>query len=94
VQAYHGGDRTVALQGEWHVQPPALARVVTTMASAGAQDSRTLVLNGPEGWAKRGTADAQALDLGFYAEEREQFYLYWLARLAPLKLPALAARVA
>src|SRR5262249_7607083 len=34
---------------------------------------------------KRATADAEALDKDFLAHEREQFYLYGLAQLAPLR---------
>jgi hypothetical protein len=83
----HAGGRTVELTGRWAVQPPDTAVVATYETSRGPASTRRLILSGTRGWLER---DGQLTPMppAMLANEREQFYLYSVMRLVPLRAPA------
>jgi len=83
----HAGTRTIALEGWWRVEPPDKAVVETWEAGHGPDSRRKMVLAGDRGWSERG-ARTQPLPGELVAHERDQFYLYYLMRLVPLRCPA------
>jgi hypothetical protein len=76
------GNIHASFLGEWWLRPPGKARVRTVDRANGRV--RWLVLNDPDGWYRMNdqTRELPKKDL---ALEREQFYLYWLAMLTPLR---------
>ncbi|PYQ20250.1 MAG: hypothetical protein DMF81_19240 [Acidobacteria bacterium] len=76
--------RTVAIQGRWQVQPPERAVVETTDATGDAASARKMILDGERGWGQRGD-QTQPLTPEAVSHERDQFYLYYLMRLVPLR---------
>jgi hypothetical protein len=89
VLAWHGtasidvSGRTVRIEGDWRIEPPDRAHIETFEIDKGPASTRSLFIDGDKGWTIR---DGQSLVLPklFVGNEREQFYLYWLARLVPL----------
>jgi hypothetical protein len=82
----HAGGRTIALTGRWAVQPPDSAVVATYETSRGPASVRRLILSGPRGWFERG-GQLTPMPPNVLANEREQFYLYSVMRLVPLREP-------
>jgi hypothetical protein len=82
----HSGDRTISLGGRWAVQPPDTAVVATYETSRGPLSTRRLIVSGTRGWFER---DGQLTPMPptVLANEREQFYLYSVMRLVPLREP-------
>jgi hypothetical protein len=80
----HVRGRTVDLAGRWAVQPPDSAVVATYERSRGPASVRRLILSGTRGWFER---DGQLTPMPptVLANEREQFYLYNVMRLVPLR---------
>ncbi len=80
----HVRGRTVELSGRWAVQPPDSAVVATWERSRGPASTRRLILSGTRGWFER---DGQLAPMppAVLANEREQFYLYNVMRLVPLR---------
>jgi hypothetical protein len=68
------------------VQPPDVALVETYEIERGPASLRRMILTAAGGWGEREGA-RQALPADLVAHEREQFYLYYLMRLAPLRSP-------
>jgi hypothetical protein len=82
----HVRGRTIDLAGRWAVQPPDSAVVSTYERSRGLASVRRLILAGMRGWFER---DGQMTPMppAVLANEREQFYLYSVMRLVPLRAP-------
>jgi hypothetical protein len=82
----HVRGRTIDLAGRWAVQPPDSAVVATYERSRGPASVRRLILSGTRGWFER---DGQLTPMPptVLANEREQFYLYSVVRLVPLRAP-------
>jgi hypothetical protein len=85
----HAGGRTVSIAGRWAVQPPDTAVVSTWEASRGPESVRHLVVAQPRGWTVRGGAFTP-MPPAMLASEREEFYLYSVMRLVPLREPGVA----
>lgn len=85
----HAGGRTVNIAGRWAVQPPDTAVVSTWEASRGPESARHLVVAQPRGWTVRGGAFTP-MPPPMLASEREEFYLYSVMRLVPLREPGVA----
>jgi hypothetical protein len=84
--AVHVRGRTVELSGRWAVQPPDSAVVATWERSRGPASTRRLILSGARGWFERG-GQLLPMPSAVLANEREQFYLYNVMRLVPLRAP-------
>lgn len=84
--AVHVRGRTVELSGRWAVQPPDSAVVATWERSRGPASTRRLILSGTRGWFER-EGQLSPMPPTVLANEREQFYLYNLMRLVPLRAP-------
>jgi hypothetical protein len=80
----HAGGRDIPITGEWQVQPPDKAHVRNDDELGGRKNTRLLVLAGDRGWTQI-NGQTRPMDPALHALEREQFYLYELMRLAPLK---------
>jgi hypothetical protein len=80
------GERTIQIEGRWSVEPYDRATVVTWEAAKGESSSRTLTLNGSIGTLER-DGKVAAMPPGMVANERDQFYLYSVLRLEPLRDP-------
>jgi hypothetical protein len=89
----HVRGRTVDLRGRWAVQPPDSAVVATYERSRGPASVRRLILSGTRGWLER---DGQLTPMPptVLANERDQFYLYNVMRLVPLRAPGVQLGVA
>ncbi|MGH3116814.1 MAG: hypothetical protein ACRD09_08580 [Vicinamibacterales bacterium] len=89
VLAWHGTatvtvpGRVVRIEGDWRIEPPDRAVVETFDIEKGPGSMRTLVIDGERGWSSR-AGQSQPLPQALVANERDQFYLYYLLRLAPL----------
>src|SRR3989441_6351132 len=78
------GGRTLDLSGLWRLQPPDSAIVTTTLAGQPPASARSMIISGARGWARTAqTITPLAPEL--VAHERDQFYLYHLMRLVPLR---------
>ncbi|HEU4880955.1 MAG TPA: hypothetical protein VFT45_01885 [Longimicrobium sp.] len=82
----HAGGRTVHIAGSWGVQPPDTAVVSTYDVSRGPESTRALIVAVPRGWIARDTAVTRMPD-AMFANERDEFYLYDVMRLVPLREP-------
>jgi hypothetical protein len=80
----HAAGRDVTIVGTWNVDPPDKAIVETRPAGDPPEAARTLVINGKQGWAivknERVQISAEQLE-----NERDEFYLYSLMRILPLR---------
>ncbi len=80
----YAGGRMVEISGDWSIQPPDTAVVSTWLRSAGPAATRSLILAAPRGWTEsRGTL--APMPPAMLANERDEFYLYDLIRLAGLR---------
>jgi hypothetical protein len=82
----YAGGRTILLEGRWIVQPPDRASVATWEIDKGEASTRRLVVNGARGWMER-SGQRTPMPADVLAHERDQFYLYSLMRLVPLREP-------
>lgn len=82
----HAGGREVRIAGEWAVQPPDTAVVATYDVSRGPASTRALVVAAPRGWMVSG-GRFQPMPPAMLANERDEFYLYEVMRLVPLRAP-------
>jgi hypothetical protein len=82
----HAGGRTVRIAGEWAIQPPDTAVVATYDVTRGPASTRALVVAAPRGWIVSG-AQFQPMPPAMLASERDEFYLYDVMRLVPLRAP-------
>ncbi|HEV8130959.1 MAG TPA: hypothetical protein VGQ81_06890 [Acidobacteriota bacterium] len=80
----HAGDRVIPITGEWYVQPPDRAWVRTEDQLSGTKSSRLMVIDRGRGWMQM-NGKTQTMEQEFLDHELEQFYLYYLMRLAPLR---------
>jgi hypothetical protein len=78
------GQRTITIEGRWQVEPPDRAVVETHDSAPGAGSPRRMILDGARGWGQR-DGPPEPLPDALVAHEREQFYLYYLLRLVPLR---------
>jgi hypothetical protein len=83
----HGGEREIRIQGTWKLQPPDVAIVETYDVDRGPSSLRRMVLTADGGWGERDGV-RQPLPAALVAHERDQFYLTYLMRLAPLRSPS------
>jgi hypothetical protein len=77
-------EKELHLTGEWRLQLPDSVVVTTTLEGQPRSSARSLIIAGPRGWTKVGSTIAP-LDAEQLAHERDQFYLYYLMRLVPLR---------
>jgi len=84
--AVHAGERRITLEGRWIVEPPDRAVVATWETDRGEASTRRLILLGSEGWMERG-GERTPMTPEVVANERDQFYLYSVMRLLPLREP-------
>jgi hypothetical protein len=82
----HAGGRTVHIAGRWSVQPPDTAVVATYDVSRGPATTRALVVAAPRGWVVAG-GRFDPMPPPLLANERDEFYLYDVMRLVPLRAP-------
>jgi hypothetical protein len=82
----HAGDRDVAIRGEWAIQPPDSAVVATYDTTAGPSTLRRLIVAGAAGWLEDDGA-FEPMQPELLAAERDEFYLYHVMRLVPLRSP-------
>lgn len=80
----HTPQRQIQLEGRWIVQPPDRAIVATWEVDKGESSTRRLIVDGTEGWMERG-GQRMSMPADVLAHEREQFYLYSVIRLLPLR---------
>ncbi len=85
----HAGGRTVSIAGRWAVQPPDTAVVSTWEVSRGPESARHMVVAQPRGWTVMRGAFTP-MPAAMLASEREEFYLYSVMRLVPLRDPGVA----
>jgi hypothetical protein len=89
VLAWHGtasinvSGRTIRIEGDWRIEPPDRAHIETFEIDKGPASMRSLFIDGDKGWTIR-EGQSTVLPRLFVGNEREQFYLYWLARLVPM----------
>lgn len=80
----NAGDRTIRIAGNWAVQAPDTAIVATWDVTRGPQTVRALVVAAPRGWLWSPTSFAP-MPPALLASERDEFYLYDVMRLVPLR---------
>jgi hypothetical protein len=78
--------RIVEISGTWAIQPPDTAVVATFEVARGPGSLRALVIAAPRGWLVTG-ADFTPMPTAMLATERDEFYLYDVMRLVPLREP-------
>ena len=76
--------RIVQISGTWAIQPPDTAVVTTFDVARGPGSMRALVVAAPRGWLVNGE-QFEPMAASLLASEREQFYLYDVMRLVPLR---------
>jgi hypothetical protein len=82
----HAGEHHVNIVGDWEIQPPDTAIVSSYEVARGQETTRSLVLAAPRGWLVSGTS-FRRMPATLLANERDQFYLYDVIRLVPLRAP-------
>lgn len=82
----HAGQRDVAIRGEWAIQPPDSAVVATYDTTAGPSTTRRLIVVGGTGWLEEAGVFTP-MPPAVLAAERDEFYLYQVMRLVPLRAP-------
>lgn len=80
----NAGGRVVQIAGTWMIQPPDTAIVATFDATRGPGSSRSLVVAAPRGWVVTGER-FEPMAPAMLANERDEFYLYDVIRLVPLR---------
>jgi hypothetical protein len=89
VLGWHGtatinaSGRIVRIEGDWRIEPPDRAHIATFEVEKGPTWTRSLSIDGDKGWTTR-EGNSLVLPEMFVRNERDQFYLYWLARLVPM----------
>jgi hypothetical protein len=78
------GQAPLRITGLWRLQLPDSAIVTTTVDGQPAATARSLIIAGPRGWT-RVNKKLAPLAPELIAHERDQFYLYHLMRLVPLR---------
>lgn len=81
----------IGIEGRWIVEPPDRA-AITTWESDKPSDTRRMLLDSSGGWMERG-AERTAMAASVLANERDQFYLYAVMRLLPLRDPGVKLSV-
>ena len=82
----NAGGRIVQISGTWAIQPPDTAVVSTFDVARGPGSMRSLVVAAPRGWTVSGSEFSPMPD-AMLATERDEFYLYDVMRLVPLREP-------
>jgi hypothetical protein len=80
----HAGGRRVAIRGTWAIQPPDSAVVATYDTTRGPGTMRRLILAGAQGWMEEG-GNFTPMPAPMLAAERDEFYLYQVMRLVPMR---------
>ena len=76
----------MAIRGEWAIQPPDSAVVATYDTTAGPSTTRRLIVAGGTGWLEEAGVFTP-MPPSLLAAERDEFYLYHVMRLVPLRAP-------
>jgi hypothetical protein len=84
AEAAIGGRAPLHLSGTWRLQLPDSAIVTTTIEGQAPTTARSLIISGRRGWSRTGRK-LTPLTAELVAHERDQFYLYHLMRLVPLR---------
>jgi hypothetical protein len=80
----NAGGGVVQISGTWAIQPPDTAIVTTFDVSRGPGSVRALVYAAPRGWQVR-DGEFTPMPAAMLATERDEFYLYEIMRLVPLR---------
>ena len=88
----HAGERQIHLSGRWEVEPPDRAVTATWEKDKGEASTRRLIINRSEGWIER-NGQRTPMPAEMLAHERDQFYLYSIMRLVPLREPGVQLSV-
>ena len=78
--------RIVEIAGTWAIQPPDTGVIATFDVSRGPESLRALVVAAPRGWLVNGS-EFTPMPATMLATERDEFYLYDVMRLVPLRDP-------
>ena len=84
----HAGDRPVAIDGRWIVEPPERAVIATSEVGKGAASARRVILLGAEAFVDEAGARTP-MPPAMLAAERDRLYLYSLLRALPLRDPGM-----
>lgn len=82
----HVGGRDIAITGTWRIQPPDTAIVATYAVANAPSTTRSMIVAAPRGWTEA-NGTFTPLTPTVLANEREEFYLYAVMRLLPLRDP-------
>ena len=82
----HAGGRLVQIAGTWAIQPPDTAVISTFDIERGRSTLRALVVAAPRGWLVNGE-QFSPMPESMLATERDEFYMYEVMRLVPLREP-------
>jgi len=88
----HAGERQIHLSGRWEVEPPDRAVTATWEKDKGEASTRRLIIDASGGWMER-NAQRTPMPPAMLAHERDQFYLYSIMRLVPLRDPGVRLSV-
>jgi hypothetical protein len=80
----HSARGPLHIEGRWLIEPPDRAVVATWESDKGESSVRRMLLDGAQGWMERGT-ERTPMPAAILANERDQFYLYSVMRLVPLR---------
>jgi hypothetical protein len=80
----HVQGRDIKIVGTWSIDPPDKAIVETRPQGQPPEESRTLVINGKQGYSIENNVRS-VLPAEVIENERDEFYLYSLMRLLPLQ---------
>jgi|GEM_PF-1392274 len=89
ARVYRGEQPSIVLQGHWQLEMPGRYQVKTTDQQG---RERTMIVSA-RGGRTIISGQEKPMEKAMWQEEREQFYLYWLATLLPLQEPATRLRV-
>jgi hypothetical protein len=83
---YQSGGMKIPFMLSWWSQGADKYREIIEMEAQGGKSQETWVMNGTQGWFKRGPAvEAAAMKKEELEESREEVYFNWISMLAPLK---------
>lgn len=83
---YNADGQKIPFTVSWWSQGADKSRQIIEMEAKGARSQETWVLNGAQGWFKRGPAvEAGAMKKDELEETREEAYFNWITLLAPIK---------
>jgi hypothetical protein len=75
------------IEGRWILEPPDRAVVHTWEPGKAESTTRRMLIDVDGGWMERGGGERTPMPTAMLANERDQFYLYSVMRLLPLRGP-------